>query len=561
MKNKIHFLIITLVCFLLGWQLLRPGHYTMHDDLQVMRVFQMRQCLNDGQIPCRWAANMGFEYGQPLFNFYSAFPYYLGGLINLIGFSSIATVKILFLLSLIVSGIFSYLLAQKYFSKTAALVASIAYLTAPYHALDIFVRGALSESWALALAPMLLYAIVLLIEKSSLNRTLFLSFSIFAFLTTHNTSILMWAPIIIIFTLIHLFKKVNIKVIKSLVAAVFLGVGLSAFFFFPVIFEKSLINTSALTTDYFQFQAHFTSLRQLFLNTQWGYGPSKFGVDDNLSYFVGVIHSLALLIFPFVLFRLLKKQKRKSALILTSFFALSLFSVFMTHGKSVIIWESSPVFAFIQFPWRFLGLTIIGTSFLIGGIIDSLKQKTQKIIVYPILIALVALNFSYFRFQYYFDWMRDSEKLSGHLYHEQIKAAVADYLPVTASKIPLSQAPELPIIISGDVGIHYADKRSNYFSTEIDVYSDSATIQFPIMYFPNWTVYRNSSEEPYPISYDNELGLIQVDIPKGSNLLQLWFENTPIRTASNLISFVSIGVFVLLLSTGKIKESKKKKIK
>ena len=557
MKNKIHFLIITLVCLLLGWQLLRPGHYTMHDDLQVMRVFQMRQCLNDGQIPCRWAANMGFEYGQPLFNFYSAFPYYLGGLINLIGFSSIATVKILFLLSLIVSGVFSYLLAQKYFSKTAALVASIAYLTAPYHALDIFVRGALSESWALALIPMLLYSIVLLTEKTSVKRFLFLSFSVFAFLTTHNTSLLMWSPVIIIFTLIHFFKNANIKTFKSLIGSVFLGIGLSSFFLLPVVFESKLINTSALTTDYFQFQAHFTSLKQLFFNTKWGYGPSKFGVDDDLSYFIGVLHGLALLVSPFILVRLIKKQKRKNALILACSLVLTLGALFMTHGKSVFIWESSPIFAFIQFPWRFLGLAVLGSSLLVGAAFNFLSQRKQKLLILPIIIALVAFNFSYFRFQYYFDWMRDDEKLSGHLYHEQIKAAVADYLPSTSSKIPLSQAPDLPIVVSGDVSIHYADKRSNYFSTEIDVYSDNAIVQFPIVYFPNWTVYRNSSQDPYPISYDNELGLIQVDIPKGANLLQLWFENTQIRTVANLITLLSSGAVIVLLSTEKIKKKKK----
>lgn len=557
MKNKIYFLIITLVCLLLGWQLLRPGHYTMHDDLQVMRVFQMRKCLNDGQIPCRWSANMGFEYGQPLFNFYSAFPYYLGGLINLIGFSSIATVKILFLLSLIVSGIFTYLLAQKYFSKTAALVTSIAYLTAPYHALDIFVRGALSESWALALIPMLLYAIVLLIEKTNVKNFLFLSFSIFAFLTTHNTSLLMWSPVIFIFTLIHFFKNTNFKTFKFLIGSVLLGVGLSSFFLLPVIFEGKLINTSALTTDYFQFQAHFTSIKQLFFNTKWGYGPSKFGVDDDLSYFFGVLQGLALLISPFIIIRLIKKQKRRSTLILACSLILTVGALFMTHGKSVAIWESNPIFAFIQFPWRFLGLAVLGSSLLVGGVFNFLNQKKQKLLFIPIIIAFIAINFSYFRFQYYFDWMRDKEKLSGDQYYEQTKAAVADYLPLTSSEIPLSQAPDLPIVISGDVSIHYADKRSNYFSTEIDVYSDSATIQFPIMYFPNWKVYRNSSEDPYPISYDNKLGLIQVELPQGDNLLQLWFENTLIRTIANSITLVSVGIAIIFLSTEKIKKKEK----
>src|SRR5574337_739444 len=92
--------IILLFSLLFGWQLLRPGYYTMHDDLQVMRLYEMDRCFKDGQLPCRFAPDMGQNYGQPLFNYYSAFPYYLGELIHLTGFSFIDTVKLLFLLSL-----------------------------------------------------------------------------------------------------------------------------------------------------------------------------------------------------------------------------------------------------------------------------------------------------------------------------------------------------------------------------------------------------------------------------------------------------------------------------
>ena len=107
-------IIIFIISLVFGWQLLRPGFYTMHDDLQVMRLYEMDRCFKDGQLPCRWAPDMAQNYGQPLFNFYSAFPYYLGELIHLVGFSFIDTVKLLFFLSLFLSGAFSYLLARHF---------------------------------------------------------------------------------------------------------------------------------------------------------------------------------------------------------------------------------------------------------------------------------------------------------------------------------------------------------------------------------------------------------------------------------------------------------------
>jgi uncharacterized membrane protein len=126
----------------------------MHDDLQVMRIFQMEKCFADGQIPCRWSPDMAWGYGQAMFNFYSALPYYLGVLIRIITpFSIMATVKLLFFISLAGSAIGMYLLAKEFWGKLGGIVAALLYAYAPYHALDIFVRGALAEAFALAILP------------------------------------------------------------------------------------------------------------------------------------------------------------------------------------------------------------------------------------------------------------------------------------------------------------------------------------------------------------------------------------------------------------------------
>src|SRR5258705_11576990 len=110
------FLLLLALSLFVGWQLLLKGYFPMHDDLQIMRLYQMRRCFNDGQIPCRWSPDMDNNYGQPMFNYYSAFPYYFGMLFNLLGVSFVDTAKIVFLLSLVASAIFTYLLARKFFS-------------------------------------------------------------------------------------------------------------------------------------------------------------------------------------------------------------------------------------------------------------------------------------------------------------------------------------------------------------------------------------------------------------------------------------------------------------
>jgi hypothetical protein len=74
--------------FLIGmsvsWPLFAPGYFSHHDDLQVLRVYEMRQCIEDFQIPCRWSKNLGFGNGFPIYNYYGVFPYYIGGLISFV---------------------------------------------------------------------------------------------------------------------------------------------------------------------------------------------------------------------------------------------------------------------------------------------------------------------------------------------------------------------------------------------------------------------------------------------------------------------------------------------
>lgn len=546
---KVNLVIIFLISLVFGWQLLRPGFYSMHDDLQVMRLYEMDRCFKDGQLPCRWAPDMAQNYGQPLFNFYSAFPYYLGQLIHLLGFSFIDTVKLLFLLSLFLSGIFTYLLARHFLNDKAALVAALAYLAVPYHALDIFVRGALAESWGLTLVPLVLYCLFRLAKKPNAASGILLSLSLAALLTTHNLTVLISAPFFVVLGLYALFTAPKRRqFLLYLAPALLLGIGLAAFFILPVLFEKSLIQTSFLITDYFDFRAHFVTISQLFTKLSWGYGPSRFNswqYPETLSFFVGLLPIIALIMTPIALW--LNRKKPATGFFLIAY-VLCFFALFMTHAHSVLIWEKLPFLSYLQFPWRFLSIAALMSSLLIGFLTESLLARFRRpnFIVWFFVVFLVLVDISYFRFEKYFPELTDTAKLTGAAYDVQIKGALLDYLPKTSPKIPQTKAPSLPVTKSGQVTLNYFDHRSNYFASEFDVLSDDgAVVQFPIMYFPGWEVYQNRAATPIQPDIDNDYGLITVDLTKGHTLIQGFFENTPIRTLGNLSTFFS-GLVLLL---------------
>ena len=202
-NNNLPIILILLLSLLVIWPLLLPGYFSHHDDLQVMRVYEMRKCLSDFQIPCRWVPDMGYGNGFPLFNFYGVFPYYIGALFSFFT-GYVWAAKILFLIPAIFGGISMYFLGKEIFGKNGGVVAGVLYLFAPYRALDLYVRGAIAESFALAIVPLIFYFIIKLINVGSRNNFLGLTFSLTAFLLCHNIMTMLFIPVILIWTIYFL---------------------------------------------------------------------------------------------------------------------------------------------------------------------------------------------------------------------------------------------------------------------------------------------------------------------------------------------------------------------
>jgi len=529
------------------------GYFSMHDDLQVMRIFQMEKCFDDGQIPCRWSPDMAFGYGQAMFNFYSVFPYYLGVLIRLVfPISIMATVKLLFIISVIAAACGMYLLASQFWGKMGGILSSVLYTYAPYHALNIFVRGAMAEGFALAVLPYVWLAIYLLVKRASFKRILMLSLAIAILFTSHNITSLIFAPFTILWAVFWIIYSRNIKSIVNIGIAGILGIGVSAFFVIPNLFEQSLIQKEFFNTDYFFYGAHFVSLKQLFWERSWGYGPSIFGPNDEISFAVGWPHwwiGLPLGVIVISWFRI--KRRRLLSLILFVLISFLTISTFMTHGRSTFIWKLIPLISFVQFPWRFLGLTAFSLSFAAGALAKA-KFRFKKLIVFIMLVLIIVLNIGYFKSEYSWWWATDEEKLSGVAFELQQKAAVLDYLPKTAKNAPKEIAPENPQVISGEGRAYNFSKNTNSFFFDAELYGD-AELQIPVMYFPGWVVI--SDGELVASRPSEEIGAITVNLTTGKHIVQGRFINTPIRSLSNVVTVVSL----MLIFVGYVFDNNKRK--
>lgn len=532
--------LIILIGLSVSWPLLAPGYFSHHDDLQVLRVYEMRQCIQDFQLPCRWSKNLGFGNGFPIYNYYGVFPYYVGGVVSfLVGY--VTATKILFFMATFGAAISMWLLGRELFGKYPGIVASALYVYAPYRALDIYVRGALAEAWSIALLPLVMYGFLKLGRESKQRWFLLSTISMFALLTSHNIMTLFFGPILVLWVIWCGWE--DKKSLIRLMVSFLLGVILSSFFLVPAFMEKGLIQNETLTRFDLDFRVHFVTINQLFFSRFWGYGASVQGPWDGLSFQVGWPHWW-LVVFSFgclvVLFGRAKQRDFKKAVLLIGLFLNFGLAVFMTHNKSAFIWEALSILQFAQFPWRFLALVMLSTSLLGGMAVYCAKNKYQVTLAVLVVAITLLLNIGYFRpDKFYFD-ISDANKLSGSEWDRQTSSIILDYLPKTAFE-PREKAPSQPIVTSGEAMIEQYVAKSNRFSFSLK--TNGAKVEMPIFYFPGWTLRINGQDTA--VKHDNLLGRISFDVPKGEYMIDGYFKDTTVRMVSNLASL--FGVVLLFV--------------
>lgn len=548
-KDMLSILLILAVSLPTYFNLFKPGYFSMHDDIQVIRQYEMEKCFLDGQLPCRWAPQMGLDYGQPMFNYYSVFPYYFGEVFRLFGFSFIGTIKILFLLSLLLSGIFMYFFSKEFFGRFGGILSAILFLYGPYHAVDVYVRGALSENWGIAFFPIIFLSVYKLIKEEKVTWFLLTIISYCGLFLSHNIMSLIFTPFAITWGFYWIVSLKKTRSTFKFLLSLLWSLGLSAFYVIPAFLEKKLINTEWLITNYYNFQNHFANKFQLFFSRFWGYGASA-GINSQMSFQIGWPHWWIVGFVALVLlYSIIRKQNIKPVKPLIYFILLFVISVLFTHQKSLFIWNLIPVLSFVQFPWRFLGLVIFSASFISGSIFPLLAnhkiENLNKYILSILIIITVILNWSFFKPEKYFPKMNDNIKLSGIELKRAESSAVLDYLPTTVKLIPKEIAPELPVVEEGKARVSEYKKRSNFWRFSIDVSENSpAKIKVPIFDFPNWQILIDQKQISYSSDED---GMIVINVSPGKHTVVGWFKNTPVRDIANAVSLVSFGMIILYI--------------
>ena len=530
--------------------------FQMHDYTHVARLVEMQTALNDGHFPVRWSKNLGWGFGMPLFNFYAPLSYYLSQIPLLFGLSHLNAIKIIFYLNFLASFLAMYYLAKLFWGKIPSLVAATAFVYAPYHAVQFYVRGTLSELTAVTFIPISLYCLTQLTRKRNSHWIGLSALSLAGIILSHNLIAFISVPVLFIVALAISFSTSQSKPLSNVlkVASSFILSGLlSSFYALPAFFEKSFTQVEKLTQEYSNYSHHFLYLRQL-INSPWGYGGSIFGLLDNVSFEIGKLHILLAATAAITFFKIIKTKKRQTVSMIVISVIVIFLSIFMTSFKSKIIWDNLLILSFIQFPWRFLSLIIVFSSFLSAAAIWNLSKKPaiQLLSTISIIILIIVFYVGFFKPESYLDnndllYYTDPNRIQ-----KEMSSVIPDYLPAQVKTIP-DNPPQERFIFSDHINnVDIQVNRTQEFLISLNVTKDT-TMTANIFYFPGWKFFIDGQLSNFEI--DENLGIMNLVIPSGEHLISGKFTNTPLRQAANLLSI--LGLFLTLILIIKIKPNVK----
>ena len=565
MKRAITIGLLAAVLLVAIWPLLRPyqvaGHSTYVD---LVRVVAFHEAANNGDYSPRWLPDFYFHYGSPLFNFYAPLTYYVIELFHVIGDSAFWALKLAYLLFWLAAAAGMYFLARAVFDPDGAFTAAAVYGLAPYLLTDIYVRHGIAEFAAFAWIPWILLGLWRTQRAEGRYGPVLAALAYAGLILTHNITAMIASPFLLLFVAVR--PESRRQAVRA-AAALMYGLGLSAFFWLPAMWEVKYVQAApSLTGGFFEYRHHFLAFWQL-LRRHWDYGSSQAGFNDRMGFMYGEWLWLALVVTLLILAVPSARKKLTANRPAIFFLAAAAVCLFMTIGASAWLWGLFPLLSFVQFPWRFLLPASAFGAVLAAYPFGLVAEKTRPYLSWLLVLLALLASVSFCRARYVF---QDTAKNSFAFVFAPEAAAAArdsnlvrpdrfldietirrlgvtstasnDYLPKTCTKVP-DHLPDSAAEAGGDE-LTVLSSRWGYGQMIAEVQANvQQEVLFNHFYFPGWEAKVDGVAtlvRPEP-----ETGRMAVTVEPGRHFVELRFADTPVRLIGQLIA-VATALTLLL---------------
>jgi hypothetical protein len=534
------------------------------------RAVELDRLVRAGVLIPRWAPDFAHGYGYPIFNYFAYLSHYLIVVIHLIGLPMLWAMRAAFTVALLGSGLSAFLLGRDLADGDdgAGVVAAVAYVYSPYLLYTAHVRGGLPENLALAFLPLALWAVrrslLTIHHEGSKTRwdtkeiwkyAALAALAVAGFIASHIGMALHYLPLVGVLGLYLIARGWRLDVGRwtlgvGILSAVFAAaLGLTAFLWLPSVAELGFVQfDAAFARAGLTYQNNFFDLGDLFAYPRVPVYTSVLNPP--------VIRALPLVALGLALIGLLRPRSAPPSRRADYLFILALFLIttLLITNYSRFIWDFLPLLQRSTFPWRLLGPASLCLSLLAGQCAMRNAQFTKWNTHYALrssfVVSLLLLSAVPFLIVPR-ESAPDSPSRADLARFEIPPLLVAttttgEYTPNWVNTFPDTRDQQAALLegreperleLPGASVEHLAAQPAR------DIYrvtlADAATAVYHSFYFPGWDVTLDG--RPLPFHPTDPHGLITFDLPPGEHTLEIRFGDTPIRTAANALSLISLA--------------------
>ena len=536
------------------------------------RLVAFHEAINDGFFRPRWLGNVALGFGAPILMFNYSLQYYLVDLFYRYTGSVNTATQIYQVMTLIFSFGAMFLLGSKLWGNPAGFVSASIYTLAPYHLMSVSLYEGWGEMGAFVFPPLLLYLIIQITHylnlfqkrKHRLDKVglifcyLLYVISYLLFIFTHNISVLMFTPVILLLS--YIITGNNRKAF-FMICFGFLTAGIiSSFFTLPAIFLNHQTSYSLLIEDAIKW-------RKLFYKSPGLLTVNSFRMlfEKQAKYFdfsLGLPIISVIVIYLFKLVRSLFYSKKRLKRLLHSFLdwkpknnlaviliLIMFFSIFLISPNSSVLWNTD-IFNWIIYPFRFLFLLVFVAS-LLGGYLSRNNIIFSAIIIFLAIISSRAYTKPYVDiFPFDNSYFLQTQTITTAPETKK-NMAVTEFLPKWADKqflvekeqeyIATNKSPRKYIFEAGSGVVTYNRVKSEQMQLELDM-KRKDTLTINTFYYPNWEA---SIDGDKTVINKDPYGRMIIEIPEGKHNLKMNFGYDRVEKWGMILSIIGIILFFI----------------
>lgn len=388
----VYLVLTAALCLFALAPLFYPGYIQTHSGfVPVWNVLDLRANLGNW----RWLPHIAAQFDS--LRSEGLWPYYLAGILP---FGPAAAFKAVLGLAWLLGSLGMFVWLNKRLGPAGALVAALVYTYLPHQIAMVYVRGAWGETFCLGLLPWTM----LMSEKTSQRSSgpekrtsasmiilLVSGVFIWLLLGLSQLGLALWAFILVSLFLLAVYPRQSLWAILANLGGLVLAVVITL-----SIFAASPQAVPTPIAPPASFSDHFLYPFQLF-SAYWGFGPSRPGWNDGLSFQLGLAAvGLALLTFFLWQCRPGKPAIKRIDRYLFFFSGAALVSILLQFGFTLPLWNLPVLPGYtlastLTYPWQLLGLAGFCLAVLAGASLQ-LDEGLARLPIFSSIIILIVLS-------------------------------------------------------------------------------------------------------------------------------------------------------------------------